>query len=511
VKPQVDVEEVLQRLGNHWPAGDSLVEGVLRGIESHPPRPAARTGPWRLAARVLAVAASLAAVAVLWWLSRADTSLYAQTRDAVHRARTFQMIVTVPADGGSPEQRVLAVWYERGVGFREEQPSEVAVGNREGSWRYLKEAKLAIRSSDGGMADMVDRALDNEVGQALKGAKYERYEAGDQAVDGQSCRAYLLTKVEDQVDREFKAGKRRMVLLLDDRSRVMRIITEVRSQDRWVVRAINDWRYDVPLDPALFKPRFGDDVRVVNADEAFGRFVDLEKAVHREERKGLWYAIHHVERFENGGLFLVSSVRGTDATLKKYPLTQRRLRPGITAVDGPATTYRGSQEYRVPGYAVELACVDHQGINVSWWVLLPVNGVAESPFDVGPGKVKVPVGITATGGAYGRANFTDAQGVLHHLTWDVDLDVPQPKSLPSLDAIARQVYADVAALDGVPFKYLNMGNRGLTVPTVVSDLNNITAAQFSEAVADDIRWWREGCPADDRRFLELRKDPAPSR
>src|SRR5262249_29638834 len=154
-------------------------------------------------------------------------SLYAQTRDAVHRARTFQMIVTVPADGGSPERRVLAIWYQRGVGFREEQPSEVAVGNREGSWRYLEHAKLAVRSKGTGIGDMVDRALDNEVGQAVKDLKYERYEAGDQAVDGQPCRAYLLTKVQGQIDPELKAGKRRMLLLLDDRSRIARIITEV--------------------------------------------------------------------------------------------------------------------------------------------------------------------------------------------------------------------------------------------------------------------------------------------
>jgi hypothetical protein len=399
VKSQADVEEVLQQLGNHWPAADSLVEGVLRGIESPPPRPAARTVPRRRAGRVLAVAASLAAVAVLWWwVSGGDTSLYAQTRDAVHRARSFQMIVTVPADGGSPEQRVLAVWYQRGVGFREELLSEVTVGNREGSWRYLKHAKLAIRSSGTGISDMVDRALDNEVGQALKNLKYQRYEAGDQAVDGQPCRAYLLTNVEDQIDPQLEAGKRRMLLLLGDQSRIARIITQVRSQDRWVVRVINDWRYDAPLDPGLFQPRFGDDVRVVDADAAFGWFVDLKKAVYCEERKGVRYAIHHVERFENGGLFLVSSVRGSDATLKKYPLTRRSIRPGMTAIDGPATTYRGSQEYRVPGYTIELACVDHQGINVSWWVLIPLSKAAESPFDVGPGKVKVPVGISPTAG-----------------------------------------------------------------------------------------------------------------
>jgi hypothetical protein len=505
-----DVEEALQRLGNDWPAGDSLVEGVLRGLKPVPLRPAAKTLRWSAVRSVLAVAASVAVIATLCSVFRSNTSLYAQVRDVIHRARTFQMIIRAPADGDKPEQRLLAVSYERGVGFREEQSNEVAIGNTEGLWRYLAHAKLAIRSKGTGIADMVDRALDNEIGQALKDAKYERYTAGDQVVDGQPCRAFLMTKVENQLDQELKAGRQRMIVLLDDKSRIARIITEIRSQDQWVVRLLNDWKYDVPLDRALFQPLFPADVRVVDADAAFDRYVDLEKAIHREERKGLWYAIHHAERIENGGLFLVSSVRGTEATLKKYPLTRRRLQPGMIFVDGPATNYRGAWEWRVPGCPVELASVDHEGINVRWWVLIPHKAAVNAPFEAGPGRVKVPVGISPWFGEYGKANFEDANGMLQNLTWDVELALPQPKLLPSLEAVTRQVYADVAALEGVPFKFLNMGDRGMSGGSW-SDLNKITAARFVEAVADDVRWWSEGGPIDDARFLERRNAPAPSK
>jgi hypothetical protein len=521
-----EVEKMLERLGSAWPPGDSVVEGVLRAIRSDPPRRASQPVKSRRIKRVLALAAGIAAVIVLGWLVWPDRSLYGQARAAVHKARTFQMIVTVPADGKKPEQRFMALWYERGVGFREEHPSEIAIGNAKKSWRYLKDAKLAFESCGNSIPDLVDHVLDSEVGNALKNAKYERYAAGDQLVDGQTCQAYLMTKVEPQIDVELKAGKRRMVLLLDDRSRIVRIKTEMRSGDRWIARVISDWRYDVPIDRALFEPRFGADVRVVDADAAFDRFVDLDKAVHREEQRGLWYAIHQVKRFEGGGIFVVSSVRGTDATLRKYPLKRRNLGRFGVAVDGPATNIRRSFNPAdrtnldplnpadgLPGWGIELASVDHQGINVKWWVLVPLPNPPPGvkPFDAGEGKVKIRVGINSWNNAYGKDyGFEDADGVMHDLIWDIELAVPEPKSLPTLEAITRQVYADVRALDAVPFKYLNMGNRD-SHGGLPSDLNKITAADFTAAAADDVRWYQEGCSMEDPRAIEVRKGPVPSK
>jgi hypothetical protein len=79
-----------------------------------------------------------------------------------------------------------------------------------------------------------------------------------------------------------------------------------------------------------------------------------------------------------------------------------------------------------------------------------------------------------------------------------------------VDAVTRQVYADVAALEGVPFRFLNLGNRGMA-PATWSDLDKVTPAGFGEAVADDIRWRRAGCPDDDARAAVLRKRPGASR
>jgi hypothetical protein len=354
---------------------------------------------------------------------------------------------------------------------------------------------------------MVDRYLDQGLGKTFDGAVYERYASRDQVVDGQRCQAFLTTHLGQKLAGDVDSDRQRLIVLKDNKSRIVQMIIEVRPADRWIVRAVTDLKYDVPLDPALFQANFPEDVRVVDADKAFESLVDLDHAIYREERSGLWYAVHHAERIENGGLFLVTSVRGTPATLKKYPLTERPLAPGKVFIDGPGNQYRPGIDGGAPGLFVELASVDHLGINVSWWVALPHNQAAQSSFDAGIGKVNVPVVVSPSFSQYWKDNFKDEQGVTHGLAWVIPLDLPTPATFPSLDSISRKVYADLAALEGVPFKFPNMGNRGLK-PARWYDLDKIAPAQFAEAVADDVRWWKNGAPMDDPRARELRGTPA---
>jgi hypothetical protein len=186
---------------------------------------------------------------------------------------------------------------------------------------------------------------------------------------------------------------------------------------------------------------------------------------------------------------------------------KRHWANGVTLVDGPAYAYPSSQQH-LNSITVDLAVMNHQGVNVCWWVMLPLVG-SELPFNIGPGKVKIPVSVQPWG-EFGKANFTDERGVTHGLKWDLELDIAEPKSLPSLDAISVQVYADFKSLDFVPHKSLNDGRRGLMM-THLSDLNTTSAADFTAAVADDVQWWMSGSPMDDPRRLELSTPPKPQK
>jgi hypothetical protein len=488
MKSQIEMEQLLQRLGNEWPADRSLVDGVMREIESQSIRPKLRPLALPLIMKsLLAIAASLAVLAVLWWTLHRDNTLYAQAIDGIRRALTFHMTTTVQPDADKPTQQVMQSWYVRGVGFREEVGPEVRLGNQRNFWRYVKDSKLAIRSQSRDVDRIVDRMLDNETLQLLKQEQLEWYPAGDLNIDGQPCRAYVMAKIERAADPDWQSGRKRMVILLDDQSRIVRAVAEFRSDNHWVPQYTTDWKYDVQVDPALFEPHFGDDVRIVDADEVFDEFVDLQKAVYREERSGLWYAIHRADRFEGGGILVVSSVRGTAETLKKYPLTPPRpIQPGLFFSEGPADNYRASPQGD-GFFRIDLATADYQGIDVRWWVLVP-RGTPPNHFDVAPGKVKLPVGITPRG-KFAKANFADESGVIQHLTWDIVLDLPEPKSLPTLDEIARRVYADQIALEAVPFRWLDMGPKDHVEQ--FSEPGKATAAEYSRAVSAHIRWWME--------------------
>ena len=193
MKSHVEIEQILECLGNEWPAGSSLVDSVMRRIESQPVRLKLRRTRFHLAKSLFATAASLTVVFVLWWSIRGGSTLYAQAIDAIHRARSFHMTTTVQPDAHRPAQTVMESWYERGIGFRETVGPEVRLGNQRNFWSYRKDSKLAIRSKSHGIDDIVARIIDNDTFRMLKEEKTERYPTSDQTVDGQACKAYLLS------------------------------------------------------------------------------------------------------------------------------------------------------------------------------------------------------------------------------------------------------------------------------------------------------------------------------
>lgn len=472
-----------------------------------------RTTRRRWLSRVGAWTTAGAAAVLIGVLIQSERSLYAQVLNAIREAHTFQLSATYPENITKPERFFQGLWYVRDVGFREESSTDILISNPQGTWRHQKGTQLAIQARGEDLDVLIDRALLIDA-QFLKDAKHERLAERDQIIDGQACQAHVVTSPvlermheSERQSEKGPTGKRREILLLDSKSRIARVIWEVQTNKQWTSLGTTDFKFDQPIDPAKFEPRFGDDVRVVDVDSAFDEFASLSKAVHQEERSGLIYAVHRAERLDNGGVYLVTSVRGTDATNHKYPFMKRHWANGVTLVDGPAYTYPSSQQH-LNCITVDLAEMNQQGVHVCWWVILPFEG-SEFPFNAGPGKVKISASVQPQG-EFGKANFTDNGGVTHGLKWDVEIDIEEPKSLPSLDAISMRVYADLKTLEFVPYKSLNDRLRG-TKFARLTDLNKTSSADFVAAVADDVQWWKSGNPMDDPRRLELSTPPKPKK
>jgi hypothetical protein len=498
MKSSQDVEHKLERLGAEWPSEASVVDRVMRQIEAmdvQPAHPTTFRNRWRAS---LALAAALALVVGGWWLlSPVDNSLYAQALRAIENSHTIHSVIrALPADAKAPEVgekptgEAVESWYERGVGFRVNLPNEVRLGNTKNFWTYRKKDKLAIRTDSRNLDDLIDRELDlKRMLDEMKQLGFERFADGDETIDGQRLTAYLLTKTQNFADPAMKAGTLRGVVLLDGSSRIVRSRQEIRQGDRWVTNILIEWQYDVPIDRALFKPDFGDEVRIVDAEAAFDQFVSLDKALYQDERRGILFAIHRLERFGEHGVLVVSSVRGAPQTMEKYPLEPRRIQLGLYFADGPAknlaTSPQGNRYFRI-----ELARVSSIGIDVCWWILVP-RGTNAPPYEVEPGKVKLPLGFTPIGWTdYGKT-FADEHGILQHVTWDLVTDLPEAKDAPSFDSVSQSVYADMTALSVLPFRQLFMGSKPGTNVLEVGSPDDVSVAQYRVGAARNVSEWYE--------------------
>ena len=307
----------------------------------------------------------------------------------------------------------------------------------------------------------------------------KRYPKADRSIQGRTCRAYLLTKLDRYADSSLKAGQRRILLFVDEESRLVRAAHESRDGDEWRTESLSDWTYDEPINEALFQPNFGDDVKIVDADEAFDAFADPATAVHCEERDGLIYAIHHVERFENGGVLVVSSVRGTAETLKEFPLKKSLFR-----VDGPATNYNASPQGS-GFFRLDLASASHQGIDVRWWVLIP-RGTPPNHFEVSPGRIKLNVGVTPSG-EYAKARHRDEKGIINHMRWDVELDLPRPGQAANAQRDCRSSPHRSRRSDFSSDQTAHIGDHRVHKS---SDVDDINSAEYAKAIANKIRSWQ---------------------
>ena len=455
------------------------------GIQPEPPAPRhIRRGSW------LAIAAALALLAALWWLvAPSDNSLYAQALKALANAHTIHRTYkAIPSEGQAP-QLVIESWCERNVGFRANMPDEISLGNQRHLWTYRKKDNLVFRSDSPNINELIDRELDlKRMLEDLKQLDFQRYPEGDAMAGGRRLTAYLLNHKGNVADPRTNDGKSRGVVLLDPQMRIVRTRQEVQSGGVWVPKVLIELEYDVPVDQALFEPDFGDNVKIVDATAAFDELTDLDKALYREERRGIIFAIHALKRFGNDRVLVVSSVRGSPEILKKYPLKPRSLGIGRYFTDGPATNLNISPQG--DGYfRIDLAGVGYQGTDVCWWVLVP-RGTNAPSYQAEPGKVMLPLGYTPVLWTdYGKT-FIDERGIGQHVMWDALLELPAVPAPPTLDEIALGIYADMRTL-GMPFRRLNMGLKPRTNESDIRSPDEVSADEYRAGAARNVSLWYE--------------------
>ncbi|HLA86244.1 MAG TPA: hypothetical protein VJL29_15760 [Thermoguttaceae bacterium] len=482
------VIDTLEQLARDWPADASLVDCVMSRLETDAPATLIRPRPlWfrrSLLSGAMAVAIVIVVGMVIVWGGNTN-SLYAQVREAIRRANSLHVVANVIQEG--KETRYMESWYLREVGFRVDAFGKTCLDNSRNYWQYRKGTQMAYRSASTGMGDTLEEALDL---QRLLGRDSRRYPEGDRRIDDTPCKCYRVTGPNWPDGQEM-----RVLILVAPENRVRRVLMEKNVDDRWKTQIVHRWEFDRPVDQDLFQPKFGHDVQIIDVEKAFDAMADLDKAVYVKEREGIIFAIHAIERLEDGGVFLLTSMRGTEQTLREFPAEPRRLRPDLFIANPPARLSLSDSDH------IDLAEALYHRVDVRWWIIPADPRVRPARQSKQTSdKVKFAVGFRPWGRFADR--FKDHRGVIHDVMWDVEVDVPVSEKLPTLRQIAERVYGDLRALPPNVYRRLELCPKYERVDfgrkkeemgwvTRSSDTEDIAAAEYVQSIEDHVRNWQE--------------------
>jgi len=485
------LQQQLTQLGNKWPTNELFVDDVMAKLAEVPQL---ATNPPRSKTRILRLSYCTAAALMVgfgfWWTSSLPSTgsvLYAQVMQAMKKVQSLHGVVFVQTEEGILTQ-VGETWFARNQGFVVKSTEHTRIDNGIYFWEFVKGSSTASRTKSQGTDELLDQALDFR--EELE-RDCERYPAGDRVIEGMRYPCYQLTfhgdaKPADSSFLDF--DKRRTFVFINSGSLLKRMESQENIAGEWRTRIVRTWEYDVPVDPKMFEPHFAEGVQILDKEEAFEQLTTVEGSIHSEQREGLVFAIHQAKRFENGGVLLRTSVRGTDKTLEKYPLTRRRVQPGLFVTDGPATNWSASPQGD-GFFRLKLAEVNQRGVDVAWWVMVP-RGRKPDWFENREGQVQLRLGITPKG-EYAKANHADKRGVIHHISWDLALDIPHPDNLPSLSQIAKQVHSELKMLSPAAFSSLHMGNQEINGVSHQrhDSVDKVSPSEFAAATQEHWFWW----------------------
>jgi len=487
-----NLQQQLSQLRNNWPKDEHFVESVMARLSEAPhlartPRPSVtrfnRFSYWTAAVIIVCIG--------LWWttgLQSTGNVLYAQVMQAMKKVQSLHEIVYVQTENGNITQ-AGETWFARNQGFVVTNTEQTRIDNGTYFWEFVNGSDMASQTKSQGTDELLDKAFD--IRETLA-RDCKRYPAGDRVIDGMELQCYQLTfhgaaKPADQSFLDF--DKRRTFVFINSESLPKRIESQENVDGEWQTRIIRTWKYDVPIDPKLFEPNFGENVQVIDKDEAFEQLTRVEGSVHSELREGLVYSIHQAKRFENGGVYLRTSVRGANETLVKYPHTRRKVQPGLYITDGPATNWEASPQ-GMDYFRLSLAKANQRGVDVEWWIMVP-RGRRPDWFEDREGQVQLQLGITPKG-QYARANHADERGVIHHISWSLAVDIPKSDAMPSLAEIAREVLSEVQMLSSSAFPHLDMGVKKVNgVPSrQFGSADKVSPSQFATATREHWLLWK---------------------
>ncbi len=475
-------EDRLERLRSEWPAR-SIVECVMAEISTQPgPLNGRRSWLARLLrARRLAAAAAacglFTALVLAWMIIAAHpTTLLAAIESDLLKAASAHISI-ISRDDRNQEYKA-DIWYRRGVGLRVESPEETIVedGRFQWSWKdpgpggetiVLRQPRPAfLRKSLAPMLALPDMP---------SFLTRDRAPELDRVVEGHPCLGYIVTQTGRDPDlppgaKPVNPHPFRLLVLAAANGRTHEVTSQERM-DNQTWRSIREIRiaYDVPVADERVTARFPGGARVIDRDRIFEDRYPLERALYRTELGGLILAVHDIRRLVNrDGFYVVSSVRGTDEFLKKYPPRRRMLNWEVSELD--VAMQAGTSGMIGTKYdRIALARASREGVDFLWWliitrkefvvkngqrVMLPESDASWRPGEPGrlddlPGKARVFLQAY-----YWNEQLRTSQGTMGGVEQWAEVPLPADQGPNTIDNITALVRRNLQMIQHV-------GNGGL--------------------------------------------------
>ncbi|MHC4474597.1 MAG: anti-sigma factor family protein [Planctomycetota bacterium] len=327
-------------------------------------------------------AAVVLVIALCLLFGEGQAALYARVMEALSNVRTVHFIAKGLEDGAW--EKLTEVWYSESEGvvetyWRDNQINRVRIDNGEHTWLFSPDANSAKRSISidpiGAVAGILESA-------SLEGqARRER--AYDKPVNGVTCLAYVRSNAANTLQTHIWLDENRLIRAWQ-KERLL-------EQGRWETYRTGHAQYNIELDPNLFIPNFGANVKIYEVDTVLDKHFGLDKAIFTRQALGLVFAVHDMRKCEGNIVYAVCSLRPTNET-------RREVRPcGLASWDygtfhiGSAwrmADTSGGEYFYQPIYLAEIY---HAGLQVRS-MLLALKG--SWPEEVEKCELEVHIGIT---------------------------------------------------------------------------------------------------------------------
>lgn len=368
------IREALTRVGRRVTPPESFRDGVMRRIDRAGLAPARRPGRTRriLMRSSIGIAACVAVGIVAWVVvgTAAPETLYAQAIKAIEQARTVHIVGRELRD--AKWVKAMEAFYERGVGVAEygygEGRSFFRIDDGKHCWRKTGSGPL-VRSQSADTLGIVKKAF-RSAAKALEGQQnVTRDPEGDRVIDGVDCRQYVLL---------WSQGRLRTLIWADDADRVRRFEKQRPAGDKWETYRVVEIRYDIPIDRSRFQVKTSPAVTVIDAEKLLAERFSLEKALFEKELMGLIFAVHELQHCDNGMIFVVCSLRPSEAVIRElgpiHSATMGSIVYGDFQLDSSWKRVDGKERCYQP---IHLGSLQYDGMDAKWLLLHPLGAWPE--------------------------------------------------------------------------------------------------------------------------------------